>query len=250
MADSRATEILESWRQVADEARLPQAAPRTTHGNLLVGLAGTGVAVLAVLVVAVFGRTPPTPISGAIATATRAAPSASDTATAAVPTPSPSQSQSASLIPLPNPGGTCSFSQLVLGKPKVEYGYGTLFYDAGYVSQPLRNVGPKCTLVAPKVVGVATGSGPFAPVSLAAGPPTSFTIRAGASLSLDFAAEWLRAGYSAPSAPPCDKPVSNVTSVEFPLSDGNFAIAVGSVWRTVCTTPANVSLTVSIKSGS
>jgi hypothetical protein len=255
MSQSRTTEILEAWRSVADSAALPAEAPRQSRSVLPMGIAGAAVAVAVVLVALLVrgGSTPGVPIGGAISSS----PSASPSATVRAVTPSPTAV--ASPVALPNPGGTCSASQIVVGKATYSYGYGTIGTTSVYVTLPLRNVGGDCVLHLPAVIGVAPATGPFEAVSVedngtesATGensPAQSVRILSGRSLSIVLGAWWridtLRPENGTPfPAPPCLNPISDVTRVAFPFATGRIQIDLPTVFNQICSSPASMSLTI------
>lgn len=173
---------------------------------------------------------------------------------AATPTPS----VPASRVPLPSAGGTCSASQIVVGKATYGYGYGALGTTVVFVTLPLRNVGGDCVLHLPAVIGVASATGPFEAVSaLDAGtesatgvnsPAESARIRSGRSLSIVLGDWWridtLTDNGTPVPAPPCLNPISDVTRVEFPLATGSLQVDLPTVLRQVCSSPASMSLTI------
>lgn len=244
MSQSRTREILDEWRAVADAAALPTEAPRPSRSAYPLGIAGTAIAVV-VLLVALLARggwSPGVPTGGAFGSGSSTTPSAT------VPV-APSSTEVASPSQVPSAGGACSASQFVLGKTTSAPGFGTVGTTSLYVTQPLRNAGDTCVLDLPATIMVASATGPFQPVTAVnAGTATSFTIRSGQSLSIVLGAWWWIGGSTENGtplpAPPCTDPISDVTRVEFPLSLGSIQIDLGTVWHKVCFSPARVSVSV------
>lgn len=168
------------------------------------------------------------------------------------PSPSASPTELASSDPLPNPGGTCSLSQLVLGTPIWDYGYGTLGTTAVYGTLPLRNVGGDCVMALPAVIGVANANGPFHAVAVrGTSPVTSWSSGAGENVPI-MLSDWWWVGVQPADgtpfpAPPCTDPIFDVSRVEIPLASGSLAFDLPIVWRVVCTSPASVSITFETK---
>lgn len=255
MPESRTTEILEAWRAVADTAALPAEAPRPSRSVLRMSLAGAAAAVVVVVVALLVrgGGTPSMPVGGDISSSPSASPSAT------VPAVTPSPTAVTSPIALPNPGGTCSASQIKVGKATYAYGYGTIGTTSVYVTLVLQNVGGDCVLHLPAMIGVASGTGPFEAVSVEdngtesatgeSSPAQSARIRSGRSLSIVLGAWWQvdvvqpTSGTPYPS-PPCLKPTSDVTRVEYPLATGTIEIQLPTVLNQVCSSPASMSLTI------
>lgn len=255
MSQSRTTEILEAWRSVANAAALPDEAPRPSRSVLPMGIAGATVALIVVLVALLLrgGSTPGVPIGGA----TSPGPSTSPSAT--VPAVTPRPTATISPAQLPSAGGTCSASQIVVGKSTYGYGYGTIGTTSVYVTLPLGNVGGDCVLHLPAMIGVAPVTGPFEAVSVedngtesATGensPAQSARIGSGRSLSIVLGA-WWQIGILGPDkgtpfpAPPCLNPISDVTRVAFPLATGSLQVELPTAFKQVCSSPASTSVTI------
>lgn len=240
---SRTTEILDEWRAVADAVSLPSEAPTPSRGAYPLGIAGTVVAVVALLAALVarggWGLGEPTTGAG----------SGSSTAPSATLPAAPSPTAVGAPSEVPGIGGTCSASQFTLDQATSAPGFGTVGTTSVYVTQPLRNTGSDCVLELPPTIMVASATGPFQSVTAVnAGTASSFTIRPGQSASIVLGAWWWTGGSTENgtplSAPPCTDPITDVTRVRFPLALGSILIDLGTVWHEVCSSPASVSITV------
>ncbi len=243
MSPSRITRILDEWRAVADAASLPSEAPRPSRSAYPLGVAGTAVAVVIVLValLARGGWSPGETTTGPSGSGSSTTPSATFPVAPTSTVVAPSQ--------VPSAGGTCSESQFVPGKATSAPGLGSVGTTSVFVTQPLRNTGGVCVLGLPRAIRVASASGLFQSVTVVnAGTATSFTIRSGQSVSIVLGAWWSTGGSTESgtplAAPLCIDPISDVTRVEFPLARGSIQIDLGTVWHQVCPSPASLSVTV------
>jgi hypothetical protein len=172
--------------------------------------------------------------------------------TASLPAPSASPTGLASSDLLPNPGGTCSASQLVLGKATWGYGAGTLGTTAVYGTLPLGNTGGACVMALPAVIGVAAATGPFHAVAVRnTGIATAWGSDSGASVPIMLGASWwigVQPDNGTPlPVPPCNDPIYDVSRVEIPLATGTIAVDLPIVWHEVCSSPASVSIAFETK---
>ena len=178
---------------------------------------------------------------------------------------SPIPTEVASSVPLPNPGGTCSASQLVVGQATSQYETGTIVSSHVGIRQPVQNTGADCVLELPQVVGFADQSGAFQAVEVGnlgqevcknAPPgagvdrickdvyPTSFQVKSGQTVTIEFRASWYNGNNPGFTPPPCAGTVSDVTRAEFPLASGSIEIVWDTALAEVCTSPSSVSVTV------
>lgn len=143
---------------------------------------------------------------------------------------------------------SCLASQLILGSATHSPGFATEGDQSEYVTQPLRNVGPTCTLNLPRNVVAANATGAFrtAPV-LNAGHTASYRIPHSTTVSIVLGAWWPIPGLTQhpnPASRLCSQMVMNVTRVEIPLGSSDIQVRLGEVWPDVCTSPASVSITL------
>lgn len=178
---------------------------------------------------------------------------------------SPSPTAVATLLLLPNPGGTCVASQLVLGQATSQYEPSTFFSSHVGVRQPVRNAGADCMLTLPTVIGFADPSGPFQAVEVGnlaqqvctkAPPgagvdrvckfvnPTSFQVKSGQTVTIEFNASWVNGDNPGLTPPPCAPTISDVTRAQFPLASGSITIEWDTALGGVCGSPPSVSVTV------
>ena len=256
MARSRTTEILDAWRALADGVALPTEAPKPSRHLYPFGIVAAAVVVVFLIVALSAPGQEQRPAAGvgggigAVPSATASAMHPVSTPAASIPaTPAQTPAQVSSAAPLPSVGGTCTASQLVLGKPTSGYGYGSLGTSVVFVTQPVRNAGGSCALQLPRTIGVAPATGPFQPVRVVnTGTAASVNLRSGQSVKLVIGDSWwIRDADGQPMvswAPRCANPISDVTRVEFPLSSGRLEIDFDIPWHEVCPSPASVSVTV------
>jgi len=280
MAESRVKEILDEWRAVANAAPRPVEAPRPPRQVGSFGIATGAVAVVVVLVALLIrgGQQSGLPGSSALGSQSPAASLVADVASpipqesasprpTLVASPIPTESASpiptgvASSAPLPNPGGTCSASQFVVGQATSQYETSVIVASHVGVRQPVQNTGADCVLELPKVIGFADQSGPFQAVVVpnmgqvtckdtAAGReckyvyPTSFQVKSGQTVTIEFNASWFNGNNPGFAPPPCAGTVSDVTRSEFPLASGSIEIVWDTALLEVCTSPSSVSVTV------
>jgi hypothetical protein len=178
---------------------------------------------------------------------------------------SPSPTPVASSVPLPNPGGTCSASQFVVGQATSQGEPATLGTIHVGLRQPVQNTGADCVLALPTVIGFAGPSGPFQAVEVGnlghvvwekAPPgagverlghyvyPTSFPVKSGQTVRIEFNASWFNGDYPGFTPPPCAGTISGVTRAEFPLASGSIIIEWDTAFGEVCGSPPSVSVTV------
>jgi hypothetical protein len=181
--------------------------------------------------------------------------SASPTAVDASPT-----ATSTSIV-LPSPGETCTAAQLAVGSGLLVGEPATIDTVHVLVIQPVHNTGRTCNLELPRVIGLASGSGPLMAVEVPnlgitvckSGScrdeyPTSFKIEAGKRFELRLNAWWWSPTLGAPSHPPCDHPIPDVTRGAFPVSDGTIDMAWGASSLTdVRISPPTMALGVDLK---
>lgn len=177
---------------------------------------------------------------------------------AAVPTPT----STAVHVVLPDPGGTCSASQFVVGEATSQFTFSTLYSRHVIVDQPLTNTGAPCSLALPKVIGLASATGPFAAVEI---PnmghdvcvngdchyvyPTSFEIRSGQTVNLVLNAWWWSPGRSDsatdPPAPPCGVAIDDVMRAEFPMAAATMIeVKWDTVLEEVCSSRVTMNITI------
>ena len=180
---------------------------------------------------------------------------------------SPSPTPVASSVPLPNPGGTCSADQFVVGQATSQGEPATMGTIHVGLRQPVQNTGADCVLALPTVIGFAGPSGPFQAVEVGnlgqevcknAPPgagvdrmckyvnPTSFRVKSGQTLTIEFNAWWWYGDFANPgfTPRPCPGIISGVTRAEFPLASGSIDIVLDAALGEVCGSPPSVSVTV------
>ena len=186
---------------------------------------------------------PPSPDAGS--------PSPSPIAAAASPTPAATDQA------LPSPGGTCTAAQFASGQATISGEPSTLFTRHVAVFEDVRNTGPACVLAQPKVIGLASASGPF--VAFTAPSlgqlvivgntghytyPDTYPIKAGQSFRIDLNASWWYApgGETPPPQFPCHDPLSAISRAEVPLASGTLRLSWDPPLTEVCTTPPTLSI--------
>jgi hypothetical protein len=209
-------------------------------------------AVWCVLVLAACTSTPsPT------ATPSASQPTATESPTVPGQSANPTPNATAAALDLPNPGGTCVAAQFDVGAATLIGEPAT--FDSVHVGieQPLTNRGANCTLALPKVIGLAGSIGPFtaATVGNLGGEscsngkcvniyPTSFSIRAGASVRISINAFWSDAAlFGASAAPDCASPLHDISRALFPIATGQIEIDWHPALADVCA-PRDFSMTV------
>jgi hypothetical protein len=171
----------------------------------------------------------------------------------------------ASSVPLPNPGGTCMANQFVVGQATSQGEPATIGTIHVGLRQPLQNTGADCVLALPTVIGFASPSGPFQAVEVGnlgqevckkAPPgagvdrtckyvnPTSFRVKSGQTVTIEFNAWWWSGDIADHTPPPCPGMISGVTRAEFPLASGSIDIVLDTALGEVCGSPPSVSVTV------
>jgi hypothetical protein len=153
----------------------------------------------------------------------------------------------------------------VVGQATSQYETGTIVSSHVGIRQPVQNTGADCVLELPQVVGFADQTGAFQAVEVGnlgqevcknAPPgagvdricndvyPTSFQVKSGQTVTIEFNASWYNGNNPGFTPPPCAGTVSDVTRAEFPLASGSIEIAWDTALLEVCTSPSSVSVTV------
>lgn len=236
---SRSTKVLDEWRVVAAQATMPAEGPRQVHRQLVSPLAPL-VAIVVFVGVLVATRLDGGP-AAPVATATFPE-IASSTIAPSSPamSPSPSPAPSATGRPMPSVGGTCSRDQILLGESVSGPGYGAAGTTIVFLTQELKNTGPRCEIaIASWLRVLGQSSTPEEVPATNTASTESREVASGGSVTIILSATW-----GAPPSPPadCAKAVSGVTTVFVPLSDGEIQIDTGVTWRFVCQSAPSVDV--------
>jgi len=132
----------------------------------------------------------------------------------------------------PLPKGVCVGSQLRAAKVTSDAGLAQLGMQRQLTVIRIQNSGEACTFKVPKILEVASDTGPYHAVDVGYGGYGAdglFHTAAGRSY-IAISEEW-----AMPSQPPvCSDPITQVTRIDIPLAAGAIQVSLPEPWVSVC----------------
>jgi len=137
------------------------------------------------------------------------------------------------------PKGTCTESQLTVGKVTSLTELAPLGMQRLFPIIRLQNSGEACTFQFPKLLEVASDTGPYraVDVDLPRNGGVPFHVPAGRSY-IAISEMW-----PMPSQPSlCSDPITDVTRVRIPLAAGTIQVHLPAAWVSVCASPSTTAI--------